>query len=73
VIDNDEGIFEAIKMNNFNKVFYLINHVTKVNTFIKNPDTYWTLEHIPLPEAILAKNIDIVRLLLDQRANGKAI
>jgi ankyrin repeat protein len=66
---SDEALFEAIKANDSAKVRYLLDHGANVNAHRVNTDKYWNFEETPLTEAIMMGNIDIVRLLLDLRAD----
>jgi ankyrin repeat protein len=66
---SDEALFEAVKANDLNRVSYLVSHGANVNARVVNVRGHYTIEDTPLSTAIKEKNIPMVRLLLDLKAD----
>jgi ankyrin repeat protein len=69
VIVSDEALFSAIRNGNFELVNYLVSHGANVNARTTNVRGHFTIEDTPLSTAIKEKNIPMVRLLLDLKAD----
>jgi ankyrin repeat protein len=84
VVVSDDALFEAIKAQNINLVNYLLDYGANVNAKIETTMKYskykyecieprYLREMTPLAAALFQKNLELVRLLLDRKADVNVV